>query len=69
MGGRRLRKRSFVVEESGEQLADVASLIDSGELKISVGFVVDGLTEEGVRDGYSRGLKGGLSGSVVVKIG
>ncbi|KAL5318763.1 hypothetical protein ACEPPN_013829 [Leptodophora sp. 'Broadleaf-Isolate-01'] len=63
-----LRKRFFIVEESGKQLEDVARLIESGNLKTSVGLVVDGLTEEGVRGGYSRGLKGGLSGSVVVKI-
>ena len=31
-------------------------------------LVVDGLTEEGVRDGWMKGLKGGLSGSVVVRI-
>jgi len=63
-----LRKKFFIVDESGEQLEEVARLIESGHLKTSVGLVVDGMTEEGVRGGYSRGLKGGLSGSVVVKI-
>jgi NADPH2:quinone reductase len=58
----------FIVEESGTMLEDIARLVQSSRVKPSVGVVVDGLTEEGVRDGWSRGLKGGLAGSVVVKI-
>jgi NADPH2:quinone reductase len=42
--------------------------VESSALKPSVGMIVDGLTEEGVREGWSKGLKGGLAGSVVVKI-
>ena len=38
------------------------------ENKTSVGLVVDGLIEEGIRDGWTRGLKGGLAGSVLVRI-
>ncbi|PVH87630.1 GroES-like protein [Cadophora sp. DSE1049] len=63
-----LKKLFFIVEEDGEQLEDIAELLESGDLKPSVGLVIDGLTEEGVRDAYSRGLNGGLSGSAVVKI-
>jgi len=63
-----LRKVFFIVEEDGQQLKDIADRLESGELKSSVGLVIDGLTEEGVREAYSKGLKGGLSGSVVVKI-
>ncbi|KAL2069853.1 hypothetical protein VTL71DRAFT_14532 [Oculimacula yallundae] len=63
-----LKKKFFIVEENGEQLEQIAKLIESGDLKTSVGLVIDGLTEDGVRDGYARGLRGGLSGSVVVKI-
>jgi len=58
----------FVVEESGTMLEDIAGLVESSGLKPSVGMVIDGLTEEGVRDGWSKGLKGALAGSVVVKI-
>jgi NADPH:quinone reductase-like Zn-dependent oxidoreductase len=58
----------FILEESGKQLSEIARLWQSGKIKTSVGLVVDGLTEEGVRDGWERGLKGGLSGSVVVKV-
>ena len=58
----------FIVEEDGQQLKDIADRLESGELKSSVGLVINGLTEEGVREAYSKGLKGGLSGSVVVKI-
>jgi NADPH2:quinone reductase len=58
----------FIVEESGTILEDIAGLVESSGLKPSVGMVVDGLTEEGVREGWSKGLKGGLAGSVVVKI-
>jgi NADPH:quinone reductase-like Zn-dependent oxidoreductase len=58
----------FILEESGRQLRDIAGLWQSGKIKTSVGLVVDGLTEEGVRDGWTRGLKGGLAGSVVVNI-
>jgi len=58
----------FIVEESGTMLEDIAGLVENSGLKPSVGMVVDGLTEEGVREGWSKGLKGGLAGSVVVKI-
>lgn len=58
----------FILEESGRQLRDIAGKWQSGKIKTSVGLVVDGLTEEGVRDGWTRGLKGGLAGSVVVNI-
>lgn len=58
----------FIVEESGEELGEIAKLVESGKLVSSVGMVVDGLTEEGVKEGWTRGLKGGLAGSVVVKI-
>jgi hypothetical protein len=58
----------FIVEESGAVLEDIARLVESSGLKPSVGMVVDGMTEEGVREGSSRGLKGGLAGSVVVKM-
>ncbi|CZS96233.1 uncharacterized protein RCO7_04986 [Rhynchosporium graminicola] len=61
-----MRKKFFTVKE--ERLHSIMEMVVMGELKYSVGFVVDGLTEEGVRAGYERGLKGGLSGSVVVKI-
>lgn len=63
-----LKKVFFIVEEDGQQLKDIADRLESGELKPSVGLVIDGLTEEGVREAYSKGLKGGLSGSAVVKI-
>lgn len=58
----------FIVREDGKQLGEVARLVEKGVVKPSVGFVVEGLTEEGVRDGWARGLKGGVAGSVVVKI-
>jgi NADPH:quinone reductase len=58
----------FILEESGKQLCEIAGLWKNGKIKTSVGLVVDGLTEEGVREGWTEGLKGGLAGSVVVKI-
>lgn len=63
-----LKKLFFIVEEDGKQLEDIARLLESGDIKPSVALVIDGLTEEGVREAYARGLKGGLSGSAVVKI-
>ncbi|KAK0120006.1 hypothetical protein ONS95_011424 [Cadophora gregata] len=63
-----VEKLFFIVEEDGKQLKEVAGLLESGDLKPSVGLVIDGLTEEGVRNAYAKGLKGGLSGSAVVKI-
>lgn len=52
---------SFVMTAgNGEQLHEIASLVQDGKIKPSVGLVVDGLTEDGVRDGWSRALKGGL---------
>jgi NADPH:quinone reductase len=66
--GRGVKAEFFILEESGRQLSEIAGLWQSGKIKSSVGLVVDGLTEEGVRDGWTKGLKGGLSGSAVVKI-
>jgi NADPH:quinone reductase-like Zn-dependent oxidoreductase len=65
---RRVKGEFFILEESGKQLSEIASLWQDGKIKTSVGLVIDGLTEEGVRRGWMRGLKGGLAGSVVVKI-
>ena len=65
---RGVRKVFFIVSENGEQLRDIARLLENGEIIPSVGFVVDGLREEGVRDGWAKGLKGGIAGSVVVKV-
>lgn len=60
---------SFVMTAgNGEQVDEIAQLVQNGKTKPSVSFIVDGLTGDGVRDGWSRALKGGLSGSVVVKI-
>jgi hypothetical protein len=58
----------FIVDESGEQLAGIARLVEQGAIKPSVSAVVDGLNEEGVRDRWSRAANGGLSGSVVVRV-
>lgn len=58
----------FIVSETGEHLMKVGELIQKGTVKPSVSFVVDGLSEEGVRDGWNRALKGGMGGSVVVKV-
>lgn len=58
----------FIVEGTGKELSEIAKLWESGKVKTSVGLVVDGLTGEGVQDGWTRGLQGGLAGSVVVKI-
>ncbi|KAE9380226.1 putative quinone oxidoreductase [Stipitochalara longipes BDJ] len=58
----------FILEESGQQLSEIADMWLSGKIKTSVGLIVDGLAEENVREGWLRGLKGGLAGSVVVKI-
>jgi len=58
----------FIVEESGEQLLEIGKLVSKGELKPSISIVVDGLTEQGVRESWTKAEKGGLAGSVVVKI-
>lgn len=58
----------FIVEENGEQLLEIGELVRNGSVKPSIALVVGGLTEGGVRDGWTRAEKGGMSGSVVVKI-
>lgn len=58
----------FMVGPNAEGLRELSDLVDAGKLQTSVALTVDGLSEEAVRDGWGRGLKGGLSGSVVVKI-
>ena len=58
----------FILEESGEQLSEIAGMWLRGKIKTSVGLVVDRFDEAGVREGWMRGLKGGLAGSVVVKV-
>lgn len=58
----------FIVEENGEQLVEIGELVRKGAIKPSISVVVDGLTEEGVRNAWTKAEKGGLSGSVVVKI-
>jgi NADPH:quinone reductase-like Zn-dependent oxidoreductase len=58
----------LMVSESGEDLGEIGELIKDGAVKTSVSFVVDGLSEEGVQDGWRRALKGGIGGSVVVKV-
>lgn len=65
---RGVKANFFIVSENGEQLGEIAKLAQQGVLKPSVSLVVDGLTEDGVRDGWSRAEKGGLSGSVVIKV-
>ena len=58
----------FILEESGEQLSEIAGMWVRGKIKTSVGLVVDHFSEASVREGWTRGLKGGLAGSVVVKV-
>ena len=65
---RRVDGLFFIVAENGEQLVEIGQLARTGAIKPSVSLVVDGLSEEGVRDSWTRAEKGGLSGSIVVKI-
>lgn len=58
----------FMVGPNAEGLKELTELVEAGKLKPTVALTVDGLTEEGVKDGWGQGLKGGLAGSVVVKI-
>lgn len=58
----------FIVEGNGEQLKEITALVQEGAIKPSVSVVVDGLTEGGVRDGWTKAERGGLAGSVVVKV-
>lgn len=58
----------FIVEENGKQLGQIGKMVETGFLKTSVSLIVYPLTEGGVRDGWAKAEKGGLSGSVVVKI-
>lgn len=67
-GDVRFGKRFFIVKESGDDLRQIVDLVEGGYVSVHVGLVVDGLTEEGVRDAYSRALAGELRGSAVVKI-
>jgi len=72
-GWNELKERSvdgkfLMVSESGEDLVKIGGLIKDGAVKTSVSFVVDGLSEDGVQDGWRRALQGGIGGSVVVKV-
>jgi NADPH:quinone reductase-like Zn-dependent oxidoreductase len=58
----------FILSENGEQLAEIGELIEEGAVRPPVSFVADGLSEEGVQDGWTQALKGGIGGSVVVKV-
>ena len=58
----------FIVEGNGKQLEEIADLVQKGAIKPSVSMVVEGLTESGVRDGWTKAERGGLFGSVVVKV-
>jgi hypothetical protein len=51
-----VKKDFFILVESGEQLSEIARLWQTGKMKTSVGLVVDGLTEEGVRDGWTLNM-------------
>jgi hypothetical protein len=57
-----------MVSESGDDLVEIGKLVREGAVKTSVSFVVDGLSGDGVQDGWRRALKGGIGGSVVVKV-
>lgn len=60
----------FIVGESGDQLKEIADLIQEGKLQPEIGLVADGLTEQNVRSAWksfddpTRHLQGG----VVVKV-
>ncbi|CZR52226.1 uncharacterized protein PAC_02103 [Phialocephala subalpina] len=64
----RVKKYFFIVEESGEMLKEIGELVKAGKLKSSVAFSVEGLTGENVREAWSKGLRGGLAGSAVIKV-
>lgn len=63
-----VKKYFFIVEESGEQLEEIRELVKAEKIKSSVAFLVEGLTLENVQEAWSRGLRGGLAGSAVVKV-
>ena len=60
----------FVVKESGDQLREIAEMVQEGKLKPEIGAIANEMTEESVRsswksyDDHSLNLKGGI----VVKI-
>lgn len=65
---RRVQAWFFIVEENGSQVAEIAQLVQSGALKVGVSEIVQGLTENGVREAWSRAVKGGMAGSVVINV-
>jgi hypothetical protein len=58
----------FIVGENGMQLGEIGESVKKGVIRPSINLVADGLTEEDVRDGWTRAEKGVLAGSVVIKI-
>ena len=61
--------RFFIVEGNGAMMGEVGELVEKEVVKASVGNVVDGLSEEGVREAWAMALKrGGKPGTTVVKI-
>lgn len=64
----------FIVDGNstcGKQLTEISGMIKKGYIKPSVSAVVDGLDQQGVQDGWSAALKGGMRGkpgSTVVKV-
>ena len=56
----------FILKESGEQVEELLKLVEEG-LQTSVGPRVP-FTQEAVREAWTRAEKGGISGTVVVKV-
>ncbi|KAH6679672.1 putative quinone oxidoreductase [Halenospora varia] len=58
----------FIVSGSGEQLTEVGKMFTAGQIKPSVSVEVNGLDLEGIRTAWGTALKGGIGGTVVVKV-
>ncbi|KAH8684773.1 putative quinone oxidoreductase [Tricladium varicosporioides] len=58
----------FIVSGSGEQLTEIGKMFTTGQIKPSVSIEVDGLDLEGIKTAWGTALKGGLDGTVVVKV-
>ncbi|KAH8601167.1 chaperonin 10-like protein [Bisporella sp. PMI_857] len=57
----------FILSGNGGQLAQIMSLVKSGDLKSSISLRVP-FTENTVRNAWTKGENGGLSGTVVVDV-